>query len=100
MFTYDKKTVKKLIYGIIDSKLILNENSIDIVNIYSLHYNTNNDYLKSSVSIHKSFKFSLVIDIMFTKVNQDEQYLKLLIINLLEIKNSIYYIHKVKQSRI
>ena len=85
MFTYDKKTVKKLIYGIIDSKLILNENSIDIVNIYSLHYNTNNDYLKSSVSIHKSFKFSLVIDIMFTKVNQDEQYLKLLIINLLEI---------------
>ena len=73
MFTYDKKTVKKLIYGIIDSKLILNENSIDIVNIYSLHYNTNNDYLKSSLLIHKSFKFSLVIDIMFTKVNQDEQ---------------------------
>ena len=85
MFTYDKKTVKKLIYGIIDSKLILNENSIDIVIIYSLHYNTNNDYLKSSVSIHKSFKFSLVIDIMFTKVNQDEQYLILLIINFLEI---------------
>ena len=74
-----------MIYGIIDSKLISNENSIDIVNIYSLHYNTNNDYLKSSLLIHKSFKFSLVIDIMFTKVNQDEQYLKLLIINLLEI---------------
>ena len=62
-----------MISDIIDSKLILNENSGDIVNIYSLHYNTINDYLKSSLLIHKSFKFSLVIDIMFTKVNQDEQ---------------------------
>ena len=64
MFTYDKKTVKKLIYGIIDSKLILNENSIDIVNIYSLHYNTINDYLKTSLLIHGSIKFSLVINII------------------------------------
>ena len=82
-----------MISDIIDSKLILNENSRDIVNIYSLHYNTINDYLKSSLLIHKSFKFSLVIDIMLTKVNQDEQIFEiikyflyeLLIINLLEI---------------
>ena len=82
-----------MISDIIDSKLILNEKSRDIVNIYSLHYNTINDYLKSSLLIHKSFKFSLVIDIMFTKVYQDEQIFEiikyflyeLLIINLLEI---------------
>ena len=67
-----KKTVKKLISDIIDSKLILNENSRDIVNIYSLHYNTINDYLKTSLLIHGSIKFSLVINIMFTKVKHNE----------------------------
>ena len=70
--TCNKKPVKKSISDIIDNKLILNENSGDIENIYSLHYNTINDYLKTSLLIHGSIKFSLVINIMFTKVKHNE----------------------------
>ena len=42
-------------------------------NIFNPITNYINDYLKTSLLIHGSIKFSLVINIMFTKVKHDEQ---------------------------
>ena len=55
---FKNASINRPISDIIDNKLILNEN------IYSLHYNTINDYLKTSLLIHGSIKFSLVINII------------------------------------